>query len=350
MWSEMNCPLNKTLLSSNGIYLSETGPPDPVGVQGIRCQIYEGEVTTVPESIESDVINFIKIHNRTGTGNITELEVETFRRLRSMPGALGILWEDNLIVGTMFSLSFHSNYKNTKLDTSYTTFLCIHNKYRKQALAMILIRSIMKFGYDHYGLNHGYYMTLTPHHELRNSIASWYRPINLKALAEAHFSLATFIKPNDRTQTLRQKLWYHISTPNVLPRKATLHDDLTIQSILRRGTWHLEQSSADLLNGFDIYLVNNNLFILFPMTSVIASSGKRIKSLVVVLMIGNVLAEALWLAKERKVHLLYGWCGGDITSEAVNKVRGHLTVSETFLEFYNSRESVPNNEIMMPIF
>lgn len=331
-------------------YLSNNGPPDVSIPEGIRCQICEGGILTIPEPMEGVVIRFINGHNRMGVGNITELGVDAFRRLRSMPGVLGILWDRDLIVGTMFSLTLRSCYQDSELFTSYTTFLCIHTEYRKQALAMVLIRSIMKFGYEHYGINHGYYMTLTPHHEIRSPIESWYRPINVKVLTEAHFSLATFAQPGDRKFQVRQKLFYHISKPNILPRKATLEDDQQIQTILQRGPWHLKQPSADLLKGFDIYLIHESLFMLFPMTSVIASSKKRVQSLIIVLMIGSVLSEALWIAKERKVDLLYGWCGGDLTPERVNEVRGHLTVSETFLEFHNSRNFLPNREIIMPIF
>lgn len=317
--------------------------------KNIRCQVYKGNVTTFPETIEDTIIDFIKKHNRTGTGNITELDIDTFRRLRSMPGVLGILWEKDLIVGTMISLTFNSTYKDKDISTSYTTFLCIHDKYRKKSLAMVLIQSIIKFGYETYGINHGYYMTLTPHREIRNSIESWYRPINLKVLRNAHFSLANFETVGNRSSG-RQKLFYHIAKPKILPRKATIEDDHIIQDILNRGTWHLKQSSSHLLLGFDIYIVNNSLFMLFPMTSLIASSGKRIKSLVLVLMVGNVLSEALWVAKESGVDLLYGWCGGDITPDIVNEVRGHITVTETYLEFYNAHESIPNRHIMMPIF
>jgi len=79
------------------------------------------------------------------------------------------------------------------------------------------------------------------------------------------------------------------------------------------------------------------------MVSIISSSGKSVRNAQLALMIGDVLPQALWLANENKYDLLYGWCGGDITSECVSNIKGLITVAKSYLKLYNTRFNIPNN-------
>ena len=197
-------------------------------------------------------------------------------------------------------------------------------------------------------------MTFTSHHGFKNTLKSWYRPIDLKTAAEAHFTLATFSNPKDRNKLLLKKMGYYIKQPKVLPRKAEIEDYELVRKILRRGDLYLNPSPQEyqnLLRCFDWYLVDSDkLFVLFPITSVIASSNKRVHNTVVTLMIGDALDSALWIAKREKYDLLYGWCGSEITEERITAIRGHITVSSTFLEFYNTKTPIPNEGLMVHIF
>lgn len=100
---------------------------------------------------------------------------------------------------------------------------------------------------------------------------------------------------------------------------------------------------------FDIYVVDDSLFMLFPMSIFISSSGKRVKNAHLALMIGDLTAHALWVASECKYDLLYGWCVGDITDEVVTKAKGCITTSETYLSYFNTN-TIPNKHMMLPIF
>ena len=102
---------------------------------------------------------------------------------------------------------------------------------------------------------------------------------------------------------------------------------------------------------FDVYLVgNDSLFMLLPLTSTISSTRKSVRNAQVALMIGDVLPQALWVAKEENYDLLYGWLASDITIDRVESIRGHVTIGHSYLEYYNSKESIPNNTLSCPLF
>lgn len=317
--------------------------------------------STPDEATKLRIMDFIRVNDCTDSGNVTELSRESLDRLFSTPSVMAVLLNslEDKIIGTMISPIFRAQYGDFSFLTSYTTFLCVDKNYREKGLAMILIRAVMKEGYTRYGINHGYYMTFTPHHSISNEIKSWYRPINIKKASEAGFTLQTFSAKGDRgNSSTRQRLAYYVPKPSTIPVKATSHSYELVMKIFRQGRnsgqLYLTPTKQEfdwLCNCFDIYTVGtDSLFMLFPMTSIISSTGKRVRNAQVALMIGNVLPHALWIASENKYDLLYGWCGGDITKEKVVAVKGLITVAKSFVELYNSKFNIPNNNMLVPLF
>lgn len=363
-WNQMNCSENSSLTSHSeggncSFYISENPPPDIILPSDISCIIHHplslDGITSASLDVESRnaIIDFIKTHDCTESGNITELSIESFDRLSTTPCFIGTLLKHNEIIGTMITLIFRAKKDNLEFITTYTTFLCIHMDYREMGLAMILIRSIMKDGYLRYGIHHGYYMTSDTHHPIHNEIKSWYRPINIKKAQEAGFTLQNFDKRGDRRPTAaRQKLAYHISKPSVLPVRASYENAMMI--IGTRPGLCINPTPKEFIwlsNCFEIYTVGNyGMFMLFPMTTFISQTGKRVRNAQLTMMIGDVLPHALWIANEKCYDLLYGWCGSDITKDRVTSIRGLVTTAKSYLELYNTKSVIPNNDMIVPIF
>lgn len=368
-WNQMNCPLNTSLNQvESSFYISQKAPPDFILPPGITCKIYhplhmdgsKGE--PISQDSKNAIMKFIREHDRTDSGNTTELSQESFARLTSTATVIAVLYKEgdlgtsNEIIGTMFSIIFRAQTSgNCDLITSYTTFLCVANEFRDAGLAMALIRAIMKEGYIRYGIMHGYYMTADHHHRIHSKIDSWYRPINVQKASDAGFTLESFSRSNDRGSIVnRQKIAYHISNPSLLPTKVTSDSYGKVLRILKKGDFYLNPTPVEfsaLCKCFDIYTVgNDSLFMLFPMSIVIGSTGKKIRNAQVPLMIGNVLPQALWVAAENKYDMLYGWCGGDITPERVSGIRGLITTATSFVELYNTQTMIPINKFMVPLF
>lgn len=335
-------------------YINSDPPSDVISPKDIICKIYHSN-DLLDKDLQINIMKFIKTNNCTDSGNVTELSVNSLERFISMPCIIGILFHNNIIIGTIFTIILRVNYKDdVNFLTSYTTFLCVDNNFRRQGLATILIRNIMIEGYSKYNVNHGYYMTYNIQHNINNKIQSWYRPINVKRLAAAGFTLPSLPSlQNDRNGT-RQRLSYHIATPQILPIKVTSADYQNVLNILKRGCLYLAPTQDEfemMRKCFDIYTVgNHSMFMLFPMTSVISSTKKKITTAQLAMMVGDILSYALWVAKETDYDALYGWISGDITTDKVISARGLITTSESYIEFYNMNEIIPNDLITIPLF
>lgn len=334
----------------------------------IKCVIYHplNFNGVIEDSIDNDMknklIKFINTHDRTDSGNVTELTPESLERFLSIPGYIGILHQKEKLIGTMFTILLRAEYKspelqrheNIQLITSYTTFLCIDKNFRNKGLAMILIRAIMKAGDDRYNIQHGYYMTFDKHHDINNKIESWYRPLNIKNATNAGFVLENVSRSTDRDPSIRQKLYYRVNKPSIIPRKVSIDDYEKIAPILKNGSLYLIPTKKEfgyLCKCFDIYVVENDkLFMLFPMTSLISSTNKRVRNAQLACMIGDVLSAAIWIANEEKYDLIYGWCASDTTIDNVKNNHGLITTAVSYLEFYNTKHIIPNNQLMLPLF
>lgn len=362
-WSQMNCILNPSLsLNPKSFYISEQEPPDFVLPSEIICTVYhplhiDGSTGPAPdETMKQHIIEFIRTHDRTHSGNITELSPESLSRMLATPSILAILQEQGRIIGTIITLLLRVQYREFRFLSSYTTFLCVETSHREQGLAMILIRAVMREGYSHYKMQHGYYMTGTPHHPICSEIKSWYRPINVKKARNAGFTLQTFASNKGVTAETRQRLAYHVTKPSILPVKATLQSYKLVCRILRSASdaLYLAPTRSEyewLCTCFDVYIVGESgLFMLFPMTTYISDGDQRVRNAQLALMIGDVLPQAVWVASESNYDLLYGWCCGDITTERVMGMRGLITVAKSYLELYNTQSVITGNKMRVPLF
>ncbi len=302
----------------------------------IICSVYHSSIN--PHH-KLDIIKFIQTHNITNTGNITELSEKSLDRILSLPHLIGILTINNKIIGTIISVIFRVKNMDTEFLTAYTSFLCIHKNYRKQGLAQVLIQSIKKKRPD---IQHGYYLTFHPQHTIHNKISSWYRPINIAKIKSANFTLQSF--PNDA----KQRIYYHVSKPNILPISCSYDRFVMICQKQGLNLVPTEDEFMSLSRCFDIYTVDHSLFMIFPLSSII--NGKRISICQIVMIIGNCLSQALWIASEMKYDLLYGYENSDINIERVKNIKGIVTESELYLEFYNSQEPISNINMIVPLF
>jgi hypothetical protein len=361
-WSQMNCLLNPMIKNSeNSFYISEKEPPNFILPPDLQSTIYhpcciDGETGVYPDEVTINrIIQFIRTNDQTGSGNITELSRESLNRLFSTPCIMGLLMKESTIVGTMISLIFRVRTRDGfSFLTSYTTFLCVAAEYRNHGLAMALIRVIMHEGYSRYQIHHGYYITFTPHHSVNAEIKSWYRPLNLKRSLSAGFDLQTFPGQRLSEAAMKQRMAYHVAKPNPLPVKVTNASYTQVHKLLARGDLYLaptKQEFIRLSNCFDIYLVGDyGLFMLFPLTAIISSTGKTVRNAQLALMIGDVIPQAMWAANDENYDLLYGWYAGDVTEERVAASRGIITASTCYVELYNTRVMLPLGGMTIPLF
>jgi hypothetical protein len=298
--------------------------------------------------MQERIMEFIRTHDVTDSGNVTELSSDNCTRLLSGPTVVAVVTRNNNIIGTMFSLPLRVQHHEHTFLSSYTTFLCVAAPERESGLAMVLIRAVMKFGYDWYGINHGYYMTATPHHPISSPLKSWYRPINLKQARAAGFTLQPFATAE------RERMAYHIGKPKILPLKGGGRDYQAVVPFLHTGELHLAPTHSEwiqLCECFDVYVVpGRGLFMLFPLLAHISEKHKVVRIAQLALMIGDVLPQALWIAGTQHYDLLYGRYCGDITVARVTQIRGQTTASTESVEFYNTRTIIGNAQLMVPIF
>lgn len=195
----------------------------------MECKIIDNPTN----NMKLNIINFINQHGCTNDGNITEMSTEILDRLLSLPTILILLMNNNNIIGTIISIIIRINID---ILSSYTTFLCIDIKYRKQGLALMLINAAKEEGFKK-NVTHGYYMT---YKNINNNIKSWYRPINIKNAVNAGFTIYNGNKT-------RQRLMYHIGKPLILPVKVSCDDYERVLIILKKGQLYLTPTYEEYL-------------------------------------------------------------------------------------------------------
>jgi hypothetical protein len=111
-----------------------------------------------------------------------------------------------------------------------------------------------------------------------------------------------------------------------------------------------QEEYVALLSLFDWYLHPQGLFLLFPLETLIAETGKVVHNGQLVLLRGDpsLMGAVVWQAQQCGYDLLYGWVMGEVTPTVVRDHRGHITNSATNLELYNSRQ-VPH-PFLAPVF
>lgn len=353
-WSDV-LPTNE---SFDEFYTKEGHLPPPLELpKDYQCKIFTFPWESIPIELEKELIIFVENNNQVGKHNITILNEDTMNRFKSMGACLSVLFHNHNVIGTMISLGFRCHYYSREIYISYTTFLCVHKKYRQNGLAMILIQSIMLNGKKH-NIHSGYYISDVPHQPNRNIVENWFRPINFSRAKKAGYSLATLPNVNDRTNFERRyRLMYHVSNIHI-PQKISWPDTVTYTKIINffsSKSLHLTPTQEELgwyCKFFDVYLFDKGVLMLLPLSVKVSSTKQIVNNLYLAYMSADLFSEALCIAKNGNYDLLVGLYVGEITHELVEKHNGHTTSANSFLEFYNTSKNVniPPESFHLPIF
>jgi hypothetical protein len=350
-WYEMNITKNKNItLQPDSFFVSKEEPNDYILDKDLVCKVFTESFLS--SDIFEKIMNFINVHNRTETGNIVQINKEIFERYLSTNFVISVLFHQEEIVGTIFSVVFGIQVNN-KLDisTSYTTFLCVHKDHRKKNYPMILIRSNIKELYHKYNSLCSYYICNNTHHDVYNTMKLWYRPINIKNAENGGFILHEFPDTKHFSSSKRKRMAYNIPKPRNIPKKANDEDYDKVLKLLKTGKIYLNPTLSEykcLCKCFDIYIVENKgVFFLFPLYMYVK---KPVKNVQLSLMTGDIIDSVLWIAKESNYDLLCGWFSGNINKDMIDKIKGLTASSDLFLEFYNFQKTIPNNLFFVPFF
>jgi hypothetical protein len=364
-WREMNCYANSEIVACippDSFYISSKPPLEYVCPSGLECRIYHPRTLNgITADPFSDNLKF-KLETFIGDNyhmneNTLQLTPDCLQRILAVPCFIALLLRNDTIIGCVISIVLRcgSIMLDNDILSLYATYLCVKQSEREKGLAMILIRATLLKSYQHYGINHGYCMTDKPHRIINNIIRSWYRPVNLKKAIEAGYDVQNFNKPGDRLSPfVRQKMAYHIGKPDVLPVKAKIEDYNLVYDILCKGEFYLRPTLSEyqgLISCFDIYIVGTtSLFMLFPITIFVRKINSFVKHAHLTMMIGDALSAVLWAAQESGYDLIYGWMTGDVTLEKVHKIKGLMTISKAYLDYYNTRAAISSVNTFTPLF
>lgn len=316
----------------------------------ISEKIFFKDSHDIDADTEISLVKFLKNNNNTYHTNTSELSIDTLSRLKNLPYIICLLYHDNNIVGSIMSVILETPI----YFTSYTLFLCVHKKYRNQGFCKILINILTTRGQVNLSVNNGYFLRLNYG---QKKLKSWYRPLNVKKIYNAGFTLKSFSNGRDKKSCLsRQIVGYFIPEPPKLPTKATssyidynninyIFDTIECQSKLKLTYEYYLQ----IIGCFDIYYIGTKLFMIIPMSYRINKKKITIKSAQLSLMIGNLFTEAIYISQKLGYDILYGWCNGDITEKIVEGGVGHMSIDTMGLNFYNMTEC-QNGEFYLPLF
>lgn len=346
MWKNLNCPLNDKLEKCDSEILLSNQIPEALKIpDNIKIEIYE-ENNDIPYD---KIIQFINENDKL-SGNITLIDKEKIDRLLKNNSYFGVVFnKENEIIGTMCSISISLKYNDEKINSSYTTYLCIHPDYRNKNLAMLLISSIINKGARILNVNHGYYIVDNKIHNINNTIQTWYRIINYKKAKNANYTMYKF------PGKIREKLYYHISDAPIdqliNPTVENYEKFLSFLDSKDKLTFYPSSYKyfKNICITFDIYMNDKGFFMLFPIDSLILNNVSKnilMNNVFLVLMIGDLFNELLYISK--KYDVIYGKTFGNLNEELIIKNKC-LKTKNKILEFYNQKEIINLDKIFIPI-
>jgi len=168
--------------------------------------------------------------------------------------------------------------------------------------------------------------------------------INIDKLKTAKYTL----QPRDH-----QKLWYVVPTcqETIITASASDIDYERVSFLLKKGEIYLTLKKKDylkLLEMFDIFLVDDVVLLMIPITATV--NGIIIRQYHLALMSGKGLDKALYLASQQRYDILTGWCCGDVTEADVIQEKGLITVVTAYLECYNASKMIAPADWFLPFF
>lgn len=330
-----------------------------------KMEIYHSEEryggNLLDKSITDRIMNFIESNHMTDYGSVDLLESESFERLLKLDLHVSVMFDtrytnkkkNERIVGTVFSFLVPVKYYdgNEKIYTSHTTFLCIHNDYRKHGLSAFLITNNLIYA-NSINIDHGYYTSARKHIDNGKSIRSWYRVIDYNEAVKLGYDVPKKLdkykwfksdpKKNSTTKVTSSKEDYDRFVPLLVKKNV--------------GCIYLAPDYNDfvkLVTCFDFYFVNNDktkLFALFPFSS-ITTTGKKSSTLHLVFTIGDCIDEAIEVCHAQGKPILYGWCYADITFD-IATVKHHCieSIGTVSIEMFGEdRDDISSDRCYVPL-
>lgn len=329
---------------------------------------------TLTESIKdiASLCHFVNIADQTSSGNTTMLTADFLKKLIKYDINTFTLYDKELIIGFVLNLplpcltqaSINKDKKcnhhewSKKIDINNqkniiigcTSFLCLHPEYRKQGLAMILIKAIIAKGHK-YQSYAGYHLVSEIKTKTAVELNMWYRVIDLNLAPKYGYNYVSYRKKSDKNN-FRDKLKYTIKlTTNITIRQGqgTKKELIDYQKIIKQYSQKKFVFYPNLIGWqeicdiFDCYLIYDNniivgVFILHNNPLHVRSVAKTFNNTLLLLMIGQqpiTLKSIIFQCQERKDILLYMYQNSNITEKDLTDLNCLLVKSKAYFERYN---------------
>jgi hypothetical protein len=333
-------------------------PPEIKLPAGITYKDYYLPDDDVPVEVLDEIVTFTNEHNYVHGGNITRLSREILEKWVKVYGGLTILRMGKMLIGTMLSLVYNFKYKETTGNTSYTTYLCVHSKFRGHSLAMALIRSNLRIASLRANTFHGCYLTPESHWKPERKMGAWYRPIDLSKAEDAGFQINPFTRKNEKPNKKRINMIYCIREPQEKCQLVDVDQDYQdfIKAFNKPNSFCFAPTFEQwkgVCSFYKTYRIGDDFFGLFITDIEVADTHKIVtNSYLAFASSPKVLNHALLMSKELNCVLMCGLYFGCITKSEIETIRGSTTTAECFLEMYNCREDVtfPVTKFHFPLF
>ena len=385
-WSDMN-------IAENGSHLDPKPVPEIIVPDGIDINVLSGaEITS---AIITEVVEFINQYNTLPSGNISRLSKELL--ISFAQNDAGIVISRNTkqsIIGVL--IGYITSLKTGELDYAtqpllpcsssssgpiassshtdddendlsgifsldeplqpvqkcyYVNYLCVLPSYRRQSLAMMLIRRALMYARSH-DILLGYYLTAKPHHREAFPIKAWFRPLDYVKSVKAGFVTTTTTHGRNLNRErilheLRSSAEYSVERIVTVDSLPLLHRELKSAEIAYypdEATWFQNIKNMPF---FHIYrrgeiigfaMISNNTFQISSSGNIITISHLGFLKFISTTSFEQRLQalKALGIkAKSMGGVVLCGYNIGDMDEKLSSSFKCYQTVASRYLEIYN---------------
>lgn len=396
-WSDMN-------IFDNGSHLDEKDVPSIPVPNNINVNVYlDGKFDI---KLITDIVKFINTYNELPSGNISRLSKDSLTNFIDNNGAIVIATDDKHdIVGVLIAhftqvkipskpiSPFSSSIPPPIIDISllsssppsllsfpssshvpeivdkdshscyYVNYLCVLPKFRRQSLAMILIRAALSRVREENVLL-GYYLSGKSHHRGSVAMKPWFRPLDYMKAVRAGFltTSKTLSRSLDRERILHEiriPIGYKIERIRTPETHSLLLNELKESNMSYFPDETIWSNNIKYMNFYHIYrsgkivafaMLCNNSYYISSSDSIITiahlgflkivRSSSPEQHLQILKTIGG-------KAKETGATVLSGYIIGDLSERLSKEFKCYETDSVRYLEVYNIavpinlRESYP---------
>ena len=322
----------------------------------------------IKEEEYDEVYRFLRDNNKLESGNYTLLpksEIERFQRL----DCFSILMrgeKNKKLYGTIFSLPFPIKCSVENKDEivvhGCTSFLNIETKLRKFNMCSILIKELIKYGYEK-DIYCSYQMTSFKLCETSFQISSYFRPINLMnsiALGFVPPDILNIKKMSENRMKYKCKIPKSFSVKRVLNKNK--EKSLEFYNLLIKDKKFAFSPDLELfskwIQEFPTYLVRKdkkNIGI-FSITNVFCRMGNEVEGKLCLPLLFNsienkteVLKCLLSVAEERENDVLYCYSVGDLDANTLENVNAIQNIKKTWFSLYNNSMGLTKNDLYVPL-